>query len=58
VVHADEVLSSGSRPHNAAPWQMAPTQRMPRHYHTNVHDANVVAESIRIILPDPKEELS
>jgi mannose-6-phosphate isomerase-like protein (cupin superfamily) len=36
--------------------QIGPTQKVPWHYHNNVHDTfYVVAGSIRIFLQDPKE---
>ena len=38
--------------------QIGPTQKVPWHYHSNVHDTfYVVAGSIRIFLQDPKEEV-
>jgi mannose-6-phosphate isomerase-like protein (cupin superfamily) len=38
--------------------QISPTQKVPWHYHTNVHDTFYVVDgSIRIFLPDPKEEV-
>jgi mannose-6-phosphate isomerase-like protein (cupin superfamily) len=38
--------------------QIGPAQKVPWHYHTNVHDTfYVVAGSIRIFLQDPKEEV-
>src|SRR5207249_1449193 len=38
--------------------QISPTQMVPWHYHTNVHDTfYVVAGSIRIFLQDPKDEV-
>jgi hypothetical protein len=38
--------------------QIGPTQKVPWHYHNNVHDTfYVVAGSIRIFLQDPKEEI-
>jgi mannose-6-phosphate isomerase-like protein (cupin superfamily) len=38
--------------------QIAPAQKVPWHYHNNVHDTfYVVAGSIRIFLQDPKEEV-
>ena len=38
--------------------QIGPTQKVPWHYHNNVHDTfYVVAGSIRIFLQAPKEEI-
>jgi mannose-6-phosphate isomerase-like protein (cupin superfamily) len=38
--------------------QIGPTQKVPWHYHNNVHDTfYVVSGSIRIFLQDPKEEI-
>jgi mannose-6-phosphate isomerase-like protein (cupin superfamily) len=38
--------------------QIGPAQKVPWHYHTNVHDTfYVVAGSIRVFLQDPKEEV-
>ena len=38
--------------------QISPTQQVPWHYHSNVHDTfYVVSGSIRIFLQDPKEEV-
>ena len=38
--------------------QISPTQKVPWHYHNNVHDTfYVLAGSIRIFLQDPKEEV-
>ena len=38
--------------------QIGPSQKVPWHYHTNVHDTfYVVAGSICIFLQDPKEEV-
>lgn len=38
--------------------QIGPAQKVPWHYHNNVHDTfYVVAGSIRIFLQDPKEEV-
>jgi mannose-6-phosphate isomerase-like protein (cupin superfamily) len=38
--------------------QIGPTQKVPWHYHNNVHDTfYVVAGSIRIFLQDPKEDV-
>ena len=38
--------------------QIGPTQKVPWHYHNNVHDTfYVIAGSIRIFLQDPKEEV-
>jgi mannose-6-phosphate isomerase-like protein (cupin superfamily) len=38
--------------------QIGPTQKVPWHYHNNVHDTfYVLAGSIRIFLQDPKEEV-
>ena len=38
--------------------QIGPAQKVPWHYHTNVHDTfYVVVGSIRIFLQDPKEEV-
>jgi len=38
--------------------QLSATQKVPWHYHNNVHDTfYVIAGSIRIFLQDPKEEV-
>jgi len=38
--------------------QISPTQKVPWHYHTNVHDTfYVVSGSIRIFLQDPKQDV-
>src|SRR5438105_14834704 len=38
--------------------QISPTQKVPWHYHNNVHDTfYVVSGSIRIYLQDPKEQV-
>ena len=38
--------------------QISPTQKVPWHYHTNVHDTfYVLSGSIRIFLKKPKEEV-
>src|SRR5258708_19486605 len=38
--------------------QISPTQKVPWHYHTNVHDTfYVVTGAIRIFLQGPKEEV-
>ena len=38
--------------------QISPTQKVPWHYHSNVHDTfYVVSGSIRIFLQDPKEDV-
>jgi mannose-6-phosphate isomerase-like protein (cupin superfamily) len=38
--------------------QISPTQKVPWHYHTNVHDTFYVIEGhIRIFLRDPSEEV-
>jgi mannose-6-phosphate isomerase-like protein (cupin superfamily) len=38
--------------------QISPAQKVPWHYHANVHDTFYVVEgSIRIFLQDPKEEV-
>jgi quercetin dioxygenase-like cupin family protein len=38
--------------------QISPTQKVPWHYHNNVHDTfYVLAGSIRIFLQDPKEDV-
>jgi quercetin dioxygenase-like cupin family protein len=38
--------------------QISPTQQVPWHYHSNVHDTfYVLSGSIRIFLQDPKEEV-
>ncbi|MFZ2136331.1 MAG: hypothetical protein WAV78_05260, partial [Xanthobacteraceae bacterium] len=37
--------------------QISPTQKVPWHYHNNVHDTFYVIEgAIRIFLQDPKEQ--
>jgi quercetin dioxygenase-like cupin family protein len=39
--------------------QISPTQKVPWHYHTNVHDTFYVVEgAIRIFLQNPKQEVS
>src|SRR2546427_12101772 len=39
--------------------QISPTQKVPWHYHTNVHDTfYVISGSLRIYLQDPKEHLN
>jgi len=39
--------------------QISPTQKVPWHYHNNVHDTfYVLAGSIRIFLQDPKEAVT
>ena len=38
--------------------QISPTQKVPWHYHTNVHDTFYVIEGhIRLLLREPKEEV-
>jgi quercetin dioxygenase-like cupin family protein len=38
--------------------QISPTQKVPWHYHSHVHDTfYVVAGSIRVFLQDPKEKV-
>ena len=49
----------GQRPgFRIAELQISPTQKVPWHLHTNVHDTFYVVEGvIRIFLQDPKEDL-
>ena len=49
----------GQRPgFRIAELQISPTQKVPWHLHTNVHDTFYVVEgAIRIFLQDPKEDL-
>jgi quercetin dioxygenase-like cupin family protein len=49
----------GQRPgFRIAELQISPTQKVPWHYHNNVHDMfYVVTGTIRIFLQDPKEEV-
>jgi quercetin dioxygenase-like cupin family protein len=49
----------GQRPgFRIAELQISPTQKVPWHLHTNVHDTFYVIEGvIRIFLQDPKEDL-
>ena len=49
----------GQRPgFRIAELQISPTQKIPWHLHTNVHDTFYVVEGvIRIFLQDPKEDL-